>query len=247
MIIANFKSNGSKEMIDCWVKDFKSQIQDNVASVGVAPPHIYIDKFYKSILQNDLENIKIGAQDVGAGSGPNTGSISSAMLSDLNCNFSIVGHSERRKNFKEDNALIKQKIENLISFKLTPVLCVGESLSDFEEKKTYTTIRMQLEECLKNISIPEDIIIAYEPLWAIGSGKTPSPNDVNQINEYIKDVVQSTTSNNYTPKVCYGGSVNVENAGSFFKCSNVDGALIGGASLDGKKFALIANEFNRNN
>ena len=126
MIIANFKSNGSKEMIDYWIKDFKSQIQDNVASVGVAPPHIYIDKFYKSISQNDLENIKIGAQDVGAGSGPNTGSISSAMLSDLNCNFSIVGHSERRKNFKEDNALIKQKIENLISFKLTPVLCVGE-------------------------------------------------------------------------------------------------------------------------
>ena len=100
------------------------------------------------------------------------------------------------------------------------MLCVGESYSDFENKKTLTTIKEQLNESLSDIHIPQDIIIAYEPLWAIGSGKTPNPTDVNEINEYIKDVVQSATSNNYLPSVCYGGSVDVENAGSFFEGLN---------------------------
>lgn len=247
MIIANFKSNGSEQMIVRWVQDFISNIDNNHTTLGIAPPYTYIEKLERLLSDANQNNLKVGAQDVGVGSGAKTGSVSSSMLADLNCNFAIIGHSERRAIFNESNELIREKVKNLISSKLTPVLCVGESYSDFENKKTLITIKEQLYECLSDIHIPQDIIIAYEPLWAIGSGKTPNPTDVNEINEYIKDVVQSATSNNYVPSVCYGGSVDVENAGSFFDCSYIDGALVGGASLDGKKFALIANEFNRNN
>jgi triosephosphate isomerase len=124
------------------------------------------------------------------------------------------------------------------------VLCIGESLEEMESGKTLDILNEQITSVLKN-KTPSSTIIAYEPIWAIGTGKTPTSIQVNQTNQYIKDVVQSTTANSYLPKVLYGGSVNSENAEAFFNCKNIDGALVGGASLDGKHFAKIVNEFNR--
>jgi triosephosphate isomerase len=160
----------------------------------------------------------------------------------MQCTFSIVGHSERRELFNEDNDLIKKKIENLNN-KIMTLLCVGESNEENEKGITKDILKDQLE-VIKNLELDESFTVAYEPVWAIGSGLTPDPKDINEIHKYIKDVVQSNSANNLSPRVLYGGSVTDKNAESFFNEEFVDGALVGGASLDGTTFAKIVNTFN---
>ena len=125
-------------------------------------------------------------------------------------------------------------------------MCVGETKEENKNDLTRDILKKQLE-VIKDIELNNSLVIAYEPVWAIGTGNTPTPNNINEIHKFIKDVVQSTSDNSALPLVLYGGSVNQENAKSFFKEEFVDGALIGGASLDGKKFANIINIFNGTN
>ena len=199
----------------------------------------------KNILfSSDIDSIQIGSQDVDHTDGARTGAISASMLLDLGCKYAIIGHSERRSMFNEDNKTIEEKFRCLDSNNIMQVLCIGETLEEMEYGKTLNVLNEQITSVLKN-KILNNTLIAYEPIWAIGTGKTPTSIQVNETNQYIKDVVQSTTANNYLPKVLYGGSVNSENAAAFFSCENIDGALVGGASLDGKHFAEIVNEFNR--
>ena len=123
-----------------------------------------------------------------------------------------------------------------------PVVCIGESLEDYNAGKTLDVLRMQLKEIFTSISTKKTLVIAYEPVWAIGSGKTPTADEVNNIHQHIKDIVQSIAEIEAI-SVIYGGSVNCENAKSFFQEANIDGALIGGASLNGKEFLDIYNDF----
>ena len=152
------------------------------------------------------------------------------MLLDLKCKFAIIGHSERRSLFNENIKIVEEKFRCLESNNIMQVLCIGESLEEMESGKTLDVLNEQITSAIKNKTL-NNALIAYEPIWAIGTGKTPTPIQVNQINQYIKDVVQSTTENNYLPEVLYGGSVNSENAAAFFSCVNIDWALVGGASL----------------
>ena len=241
MIIANWKCNGSREMILSWVQDYEKEWNGNDAFVGIAPPLIYFGPFSQ---ENRLINIVgCGVQDVDYSGGSRTGSVSVDMLVDMQCTFSIVGHSERRELFNEDNDLIKKKIENLNN-KIMTLLCVGESNEENEKGITKDILKDQLE-VIKNLELDESFTVAYEPVWAIGSGLTPEPKDINEIHKYIKDVVQSNSANNLSPKVLYGGSVTDKNAESFFNEEFVDGALVGGASLDGTTFAKIVNIYNK--
>ena len=232
-------------MINVWTNNFLTNyVETKKAFIGIAPPSIYIESLLETEL-NKLVEINIGSQDIDISSGARTGAISSDMILDFDCKFSIIGHSERRQLFNETNEEIKQKILKIAKKTIT-ILCVGETREENKNDQTRDILKKQLE-VVRDIELNNSLVIAYEPVWAIGTGNTPTPNNINEIHKFIKDVVQSTSYNSAYPMVLYGGSVNQENAKSFFKEEFVDGALIGGASLDGKKFANIINIFNGTN
>ena len=242
-LVANWKLNGSKEFNTQWVLEFFRNFNGkNFSYLGVAPPSIYIDHI-KALL--DGQEIKIGCQNIDLEqSGARTGEISASMIKDLGCSFCIIGHSERRLLFQETNQMIGQKLIQANNNSIIPILCIGESAEENQSNNTHNVLEQQIVEALGNANELSSLIIAYEPVWAIGSGKTPNPEQINSIHEMIKDVVQSRFPKIGLQSVLYGGSVNLENATSLFDQMSVDGALIGGASLDGREFALIANVFN---
>ena len=242
-LVANWKLNGSKEFNTQWALEFFRNFNGkNSSYLGIAPPSIYIDHI-KDLLAG--QEIKIGSQNIDLEqSGARTGEISASMIKDLGCSFSIIGHSERRLLFQETNQMIGQKLIQANNNSIIPILCIGESAEENQSNNTHNVLEQQIVEALGNANKLSSLIIAYEPVWAIGSGKTPNPEQINSIHEMIKDVVQSRFPKIGLESVLYGGSVNLENATSLFGQKNVDGALIGGASLDGREFALIANVFN---
>jgi triosephosphate isomerase len=187
----------------------------------------------------------IGMQDIYIEGGAITGSISAEMASADGCSFCIVGHSERREIFNEDGNLISKKISSLLKNNIKPILCIGESFEEHKAGNTRDKLKSQILESIPKSYVLNELIIAYEPIWAIGSGRTPEAEEVNSIHEFIKDVVQSATANNIVPKVLYGGSVNDINASDFFDEDSIDGALVGGASLDANIFANIVNIYKR--
>ena len=239
-------------MIWNWNSDFKNSCAPVDFYVGLAPPVIYLSDISlmefpldtpKEKSNNKIWDIKIGVQDVDHSFGSRTGTVSIKMFEEFGIDFAIIGHSERREYFNEDNDLIKKKIIALNNSNVkTKILCIGETKEENDKGITKDTLKNQLE--ILNEMELENFIIAYEPVWAIGSGNTPYPKDINEIHKYIKDVVQSNSANNLVPKVLYGGSVTDKNAKSFFGEKFVDGALVGGASLDGKTFANIVNIYN---
>ena len=242
-LVANWKLNGSKEFNTQWALEFFRNFNGkNFSYLGVAPPSIYIDHI-KALLAG--QEIKIGSQNIDLEqSGARTGEISASMIKDLGCSFSIIGHSERRLLFQETNQMIGQKLIQANNNSIIPILCIGESAEENQSNNTHNVLEQQIVEALGNANKLSSLIIAYEPVWAIGSGKTPNPEQINSIHEMIKDVVQSRFPKIGLESVLYGGSVNLDNATSLFDQMNIDGALIGGASLDGREFALIANVFN---
>tara|TARA_Y100001935_G_scaffold129457_1_gene107355 strand:- start:26 stop:763 length:738 start_codon:yes stop_codon:yes gene_type:complete len=242
MIVANWKCNGSKIMIQDWISKFKeTYVTSNNSYIGIAPSYIYIEHLSNNLKANSLD-ITYGVQNIDLSSGARTSAISLEMVKDMSCNFSIIGHSEMRIIFGETNENISEKLD-LIAKSLDIILCIGESAEENINNQTKEILKQQLE-VINGRDLSESFTIAYEPVWAIGTGKTPTPNQINDIHKFIKDVVQSSSVNNIVPKVLYGGSVNENNAQSFFNEDYVDGALIGGASLNGNSFAKIVNIFN---
>ena len=242
-LVANWKLNGSKAFNTQWALEFFRNFNGNDFSfLGIAPPSLYIEHLKSVIGDHD---IKIGSQNVDLEeTGARTGEISASMIKDLGCAFSIIGHSERRLLFYETNQMICQKLIQANNNSIIPILCIGESAEENESNNTYNVLQQQITEALENANELSSLVIAYEPVWAIGSGKTPNPEEINSVHEMIKDVVQSRFPKIGLKSVLYGGSVNYNNASSLFEQKNIDGALIGGASLDGREFALIANVFN---
>ena len=242
-LIANWKLNGSIQFNDQWAEDFFKNFSTlNSESIGIAPAFIYIDHIRKLIGDS---GINIGVQNIcEEESGARTGEISASMIKDLGCKFSLIGHSERRIFFHESNKTISKKLNLANNNSVMPILCIGESAEENERNDTYDILKFQVDEALKDLFEQSALIIAYEPVWAIGSGKIPNPEEINSVHKMIKDVVQSRFPKIDLKSVLYGGSVNSENASSLFVQEHIDGALVGGASLDGKEFAQIANIFN---
>ena len=242
-LIANWKLNGSIEFNHQWAEDFfKNFSGSNFKSIGIAPASVYLDHLIKVIGDCGIE---IGAQNIyEEESGARSGEISAPMIKDLGCKFSIIGHSERRLFFNESNKSISKKLNQANKNCVMPILCIGESAEENQRNITYDALELQINEALKDLCELHHLIIAYEPVWAIGSGKIPDPVEINSIHKMIKDVVQSRFPKVSLNLVLYGGSVNSKNASSLFSQENIDGALVGGASLSGKEFALIANVLN---
>ena len=247
LVIANWKMNIPSGGISNWIQNEMVSNNDEVdfdnksshfKFMGIAPPISHLTE-----LKNLFNFGFLGAQDISKfNDGARTGDISADMVIEKGCSFSILGHSERREFYNETNSIVSEKLRVCLEKGIMPVVCIGESLEDYNAGKTLDILEMQLKEIFAPISTKKTVVIAYEPVWAIGSGKTPSSNEVNYIHQHIKDIVQSV-ANIEAINVIYGGSVNCENAKSFFQQTNIDGALIGGASLDGKDFLGIYNDF----
>ena len=247
LVIANWKMNIPFGGISGWIQnemisnndeaDFENK-SSYLKFMGIAPPISHLTE-----LKNLFNFGFLGVQDISKyNDGAKTGDISADMVIEKGCSFSILGHSERREFYNETNSIVSEKLRVCLEKDIMPVVCIGESLEDYNAGKTLDILQMQLKEIFTSISTKKTAVIAYEPVWAIGSGKTPSSEEVNNIHQHIKDIVQSVADIEAI-NVIYGGSVNCENAKSFFQQTNIDGALIGGASLNGKDFLGIYNDF----
>ena len=234
-------NNDLDQTIDL-IKKLKSGISKTEVDVMIAPSFPFL-KVAFDLTENT--NIEVISQNVNENnSGAFTGEVSVKMLKSIGLSTTLIGHSERRMLFHESNQMICQKLIQANNNSVIPILCIGESAEENQSNNTFNVLEQQIIEALENVNELSSLIIAYEPVWAIGSGKTPNPEEINSVHEMIKDVVQSRFPKIGLESVLYGGSVNFKNASSLFEQKNIDGALIGGASLDGKEFALIANVFN---
>ena len=231
--IANWKLNGDFKFIDQFIDNLKVP-KDNSKCIVICPTSIHLD-----YLRCKKNNFYVGAQNVSEHQdGAFTGEISCDALLDLNIEFCILGHSERRQLFHETNNEVCLKASRVIEHKIIPIVCIGETLEEKENGKTNDVLFKQLEDSIPISSNSDNTIIAYEPVWAIGTGLTPTLEEINTTHEFIKN--HNSKFANY--KILYGGSVKANNAKEIVSLSNVDGALIGGASLKADDFSKIIEE-----
>lgn len=215
--------------------------QEIKADVIICPPFTSLDTA-KTLIEGSV--IKLGAQNMYfEENGAYTGEISASMLKSAGCEYVILGHSERRTIFKENDQLINKKIKKALSSALKPIFCVGETLQERESGTTESVIKTQVTEGLSGISAEDlkKIIIAYEPVWAIGTGKTASPDQAQEVHKFIRTLVESLYSKEAADEIIiqYGGSVKPENASLLLSQPDVDGALVGGACLKADSFYSI--------
>ena len=231
IIVANWKLNGSNDFLEAYFEELDSKnLSLNVCGV-ICPPTAYIQNWYSK-----LHLLYLGAQDCSKfKEGAYTGEISASMLKENNCIFCIVGHSERRQVFKENNEDIKIKAAQLLDEKIIPIICIGETLEQKKMHKTHEVLKEQVINSLPSNSSKESVVIAYEPIWAIGTGMTPTLDEINNIHKYLKKDIKEIEGY----KLLYGGSVNPKNASDIMNLEYVDGVLVGGASLKADQFSQI--------
>ncbi len=236
--VANWKMNKTVAETLAYLSTFQKQFSDltqyNVEII-IAPPHTALFSAGQLIKELRLP-IALATQNFYCGSdGPYTGEISSRMLCETGCQYVIIGHSERRIHFGEKDAVLSKKVDSAIEAGLIPILCVGESAQERDEGRTLEVVTRQVREgCGRNIGTLQ-AIIAYEPIWAIGTGRTPVPSEVDQVHQAIAEVFEREE----TPRILYGGSVNEGNVAAIMKEPHVDGMLVGGASLSVETFLNI--------
>jgi len=240
LIAGNWKMHKTVPEATDFVKELKELVKDvNDRDILICPPFTALYPVSKEISDT---NIKLGAQNMYfEEKGAFTGEISPLMLKDVGCSYVILGHSERRHIFGETDELINKKVLSAINHGITPILCVGEKLEEREAGETEKVIEKQVREGLKNVSKDRDFVIAYEPVWAIGTGKTATPSLAEEVHQFIREVLTLMFGKEKanSVRILYGGSVKPENAEGLLKMDNIDGALVGGASLKAESFAKI--------
>ena len=247
IIAGNWKLNKTlKEAIEL-VTLLKRQIGDlqNV-EVVVCPPYTALSEVSEILMESD---IRLGAQDIyWEEKGAFTGEISASLLKDAGAQYVIIGHSERRQFFHETDETVNKKTKAALKSHLTPIVCVGETLSERESKKTFKVIETQLKGGFVNLS-PEEmkqLVIAYEPVWAIGTGKVATPEQAQEIHAFIRKELSEAFGSEVAQnmRILYGGSVKPDNISSLMGEADIDGALVGGASLDANQFSEIVRGAN---
>lgn len=237
IIAGNWKMNGTSAVITELVTSLLQQ-EATAVEVVLFPPSPYLSHTKRLLAQ---VNWHLGAQNISQfDNGAYTGEVSGAMLRDLGCNYVLVGHSERRHVFLEDDVCVARKFSKAVLHKIVPFLCIGETVSERDTQQTLKVIDRQLQSVLdlpKGAELLANAVIAYEPVWAIGSGQSASVKDAVVVHAHIKEQLSAYGISNIP--VLYGGSVNELNAAEFLECEEVDGLLVGGASLDANKFMEI--------
>ncbi len=237
-IAANWKMNKviseTREFIELFSPDVK-EVSD--VDIVLAPPFTSLTNAAEMIKHT---NIMLAAQDVFyEEKGAYTGEISPSMIKDVGCKFVIIGHSERRQYFKETDEIVNSKIKAAQKGGLSVIFCLGESLEEREEGKTFNIIEREMSKGLDGTDI-EDIVVAYEPIWAIGTGKTATPDQAQEVHAFIREKLRMKYGNKSDDiRIIYGGSVTPENIDSLMACADIDGALVGGASLKPESFVRI--------
>ncbi len=248
IVAGNWKMNKTFQEAEELISELVTGLEKSrhTCEVVVCPPALYIEM--ASDYGHEEGVIKIGAQNVSEyEKGAYTGEISAAMLKSMDVDYCIVGHSERRKYFGETNKQLALKIERLLENAIHPIYCCGELLEEREAGKYFEVVEKQIEEALFHFSKEEfgNIVIAYEPVWAIGTGKTATAEQAQEMHAFIRRIIRNKydeeTAENTT--ILYGGSCNAKNAEELFANPDVDGGLIGGASLIAEDFIKIVNSF----
>lgn len=240
LVLGNWKMNGdidSAATLAAAVASESQPAEQSGVSVGIAPSHLYITTARQVVFGDE---ILLGAQDCRAqDSGAFTGDVSAAQLKNAGCLFVIAGHSERRMWHGERNEHVKQKAEGIVRHGMHAVICVGESKAERESGQQLQVVEQQLRGSLPAQFTRDQISIAYEPVWAIGSGQSASAQDIQQMHSHIRGIIQQLTGGAETPRILYGGSVDANNALDILAMPVVDGVLVGGASLDAAAFQSI--------
>ena len=234
LVIANWKMNGSLALVDEMVAGFSAASHVDVI---VAPPSVYV--FH--LTEVAAGSFGVGLQDVSQfESGAHTGDLSAAMMAELGATAVLVGHSERRGEHGESDATVAAKGLRVLAAGMMPVICVGESLAERESGQAEAKVRAQIEAQADCLRFGGEIAIAYEPIWAIGTGKSASALEAVAMHREMRRVLQEVTAE-YADgiRILYGGSVNGENAAELFSHDEIEGVLVGGASLDTEQFAAI--------
>ena len=242
IIAGNWKLNKTISEAVALTTTLKALVADDTGvGIIVAPP------FTALVAVNDVvanSNIHLAAQDVySEDSGAFTGEVSAPMLKDIGCTYVIIGHSERRQYFGETNDSVNQKVKAALAHDLKPIICVGELLEEREAGQTEAVIESHVTGGVAGLSAADllSCVIAYEPVWAIGTGKTATPDQAQEVHNFIRGLLIEAYSMEVASQICiqYGGSVKPENAAELIGQPDVDGALVGGASLDAESFAQI--------
>lgn len=234
LIAANWKMNGAKALIDS-VNSALAKLQLD-ADVLICPPATLLPLFPVSA------QLALGAQDISAAAaGAYTGQLSGALLKEAGASYVLVGHSERRQYQFESDELVAAKVKAAIAAELTPVLCIGESLTERQQEKTQQVLAKQLAAVYaSHPELLEKSVIAYEPIWAIGTGESATPEQAQQTHAFIRDTLASYHKDAAQQvRILYGGSVTAANCAALFTQPDIDGALVGGASLKPEEFAQI--------
>jgi triosephosphate isomerase len=240
LVAANWKMNGSIAANESWLADFRAGAERFDCEVVVCAPYPYLPQLWAGLKNTSAE---YGAQDLSAyQAGAYTGEVAGEMLVDVGCRWAIVGHSERRQMHAESNELVAAKAERALDSGLRPIVCIGETLAEREAGRTHDVVRAQLGAVLDRLGAAalEHGAIAYEPVWAIGTGRTATPEQAQEVHAAIRAQVATVDARAAAEtRVLYGGSVKPANAAELFAQSDIDGGLIGGASLIARDFLAI--------
>ena len=229
LIIANWKNNASRDGVEKWCRHIAQHFSSyQERRLCVCPPLPYLQQFRSHNLP-----LSLGAQDISAyPQGAYTGEVSGDMLKENGCEYVLTGHSERRTLLKESEELLAQKLKQATAHRLVPVFCVGETHKQYQAGETKSIIKKQLQSVM-DMQNSTDMVIAYEPVWAIGTGLAASPEYADEMHSFIKQELPDGT------RVLYGGSINAKNAQAFLAMRNSGGLLVGGASLDADSILKI--------
>ncbi|MGB4115069.1 MAG: triose-phosphate isomerase [Polaromonas sp.] len=238
LIAGNWKMNGNLAANEALLAALAQGLNAKPAcDVAVCVPAPY----FAQVKSLKIAAIDLGSQDVSAqASGAYTGEVSAAMLKDFGARYAIVGHSERRQYHGETNALVADKAKAALAAGITPIVCVGETLAEREAGRTEEVVKRQLAAVIHtNGHCISEIVVAYEPVWAIGTGKTASPEEAQAVHAVLRSQLKAATDQSARIKILYGGSMNAANAASLLSQPDIDGGLIGGASLKAADFLSI--------
>ena len=244
LLAANWKMHGDSAGAARMLEALGPALGERRCEVALFPPFVHLAQVASGLLDAGSP-WRWGAQDISrfADSGPHTGEVSARMLADLGCRYVIVGHSERRAEFSEGAEIVGAKLRCAVEAGLTPLLCVGETAGQRAAGETEAVVLAQLDDAVTALRgrPPAAWLVAYEPVWAIGSGQTPTPGQVQAVHAGIRRrLAECAGAQEAEPRVLYGGSVKPDNLSQWFSLPDVDGALVGGASLDADSFAAMA-------
>lgn len=237
LVAANWKMNGSREANAAWLASFAARAGSLACDVAVCPPFVYL-----ADVGQRLAGAELGAQDVSERDpGAFTGDVAVQMLRDVGCRWVIVGHSERRQWHRESDAVVAAKAERVLQSGLRPIVCVGESLAEREAGRTHEVVRAQLAAVIERTGgALAQGALAYEPVWAIGTGRNATPEQAQEVHAALRaQFAQHDPAAAAALRILYGGSVKPANAGELFAQPDIDGGLIGGASLVAEDFLAI--------